>query len=126
MDTKSLSHSYQVAAEIIRVVNDAGHASVSYHRIDDEPELNSPEVIPYLEPYDTNDHQASTRETLREEPFNIHSTLGVKRTPIEWEEIHRIKILDPDGWRLDDKSFTEPITEAEFYDRAAISTICKT
>ena len=45
------------------------------------------------------------------------------RTPVEWEAITHIRIMDPDGWRADGKDYTEPITRAEFIQRAAVSTV---
>ena len=52
---------------------------------------------------------------------------GELKTPMEWEQIFRITVYDPDGWRpgcfLGEKSFTEPITAEEFNQRAMQSTI---
>lgn len=43
--------------------------------------------------------------------------------PIEWAQLKRLVILDPDGWRLDGKALNEPIDEEEFDLRAGRSTI---
>jgi len=47
----------------------------------------------------------------------------IKLMPYEWQECKGIIILDPDGWRVDNKSQFEPITKEEFDKRAAMSTI---
>lgn len=45
------------------------------------------------------------------------------RTPGEWQCRKGIRILDPDGWRgRDGRPWSDPITEAEFDQRAAPST----
>lgn len=41
----------------------------------------------------------------------------------EWASIHRVEILDPDGWREDGLPFDAPITEWEFQRRLTVSTI---
>lgn len=47
----------------------------------------------------------------------------VKRTPSEWEEIDKIKILDPDGWRKEDApSWDTPISYSEWRQRMSVST----
>jgi hypothetical protein len=43
-----------------------------------------------------------------------------KLKPSIWADANGILILDLDGWR--NKSFNEPITEEEFFERAAEST----
>ena len=45
------------------------------------------------------------------------------RLPEAWVEFEGIEILDPDGWREDGKSYDEPISHAEFLERAYRSTI---
>jgi hypothetical protein len=46
-----------------------------------------------------------------------------KRTPEQWCAEYGIRILDPDGWRSKDApDWTEPLTLAEFYDRAVQCT----
>lgn len=46
------------------------------------------------------------------------------RTPKEWGELYGVDILDPDGWRsADAPPWTEPITLADFYDRARRCTV---
>lgn len=47
---------------------------------------------------------------------------GDMRPPQEWCWIQGVTILDPDGWRWDGKDWDEPITEAEFTERASRST----
>uniref|UniRef100_A0A6M3JVU2 Uncharacterized protein n=1 Tax=viral metagenome TaxID=1070528 RepID=A0A6M3JVU2_9ZZZZ len=44
--------------------------------------------------------------------------------PNEWAKEENIKILDPDGWRNDNKDFNEPITYDEYLQRMVRSTIC--
>lgn len=44
-------------------------------------------------------------------------------TPTQWQRRKRVFVIDPDGWRKDDKSWDDPITEAEFDRRAAASTV---
>lgn len=46
------------------------------------------------------------------------------KTPDEWAAEHDVLILDPDGWRRDGKPWDEPLTEEDFLDRMAQSTIC--
>jgi hypothetical protein len=48
-----------------------------------------------------------------------------KRTPAEWEKIKDIKVLDADGWRVDQKNWDDPISEKEWDRRIYISTISK-
>lgn len=47
----------------------------------------------------------------------------VKHLPTTWCKILGIKILDPDGWREDNKSWKAPLTEAEFRVRMNKSTL---
>jgi hypothetical protein len=54
---------------------------------------------------------------------NHERIFGKKLTPEEWCKLKDIKIIDPDGWRVDNTSFTKPITESEFYKRLNTSTI---
>jgi hypothetical protein len=44
------------------------------------------------------------------------------RTPAEWEVIDGIRVIDPDGWRVDGKSFDEPISWDEWQRRVGPST----
>lgn len=44
------------------------------------------------------------------------------KTPEEWCELLGVRILDPDGWRQDSKSLTDPITRQEFESRLVTST----
>jgi hypothetical protein len=44
-------------------------------------------------------------------------------TPYEWELVTGIQVLDPDGWRVDGKSWLEPVSLAEFSRRVMTSTI---
>lgn len=49
---------------------------------------------------------------------------GGFRTPVEWSAQHALKVVDPDGWRKDDgRTWHDPISEDEFRQRAAESTI---
>ena len=47
------------------------------------------------------------------------------KTPEDWMELNHPnqKIMDPDGWRGNDKSFADVITEEEFERRLAECTI---
>lgn len=45
------------------------------------------------------------------------------RTPDEWADEYHVRIMDPDGWRLDGKNFKTPITENEFLWRVSESTV---
>lgn len=66
-------------------------------------------------------------------PANVHSQIRIELTnlvtwerckkPSEWEKLTEITILDPDGWREDNKSFEEPIEEEEFMRRMWNSTV---
>lgn len=48
----------------------------------------------------------------------------IKRTPEEWCAQYGVDIIDPDGWRSKDApAWDEPITLADFYDRAIRCTI---
>lgn len=47
----------------------------------------------------------------------------VKRFPAEWERMDNIVVLDPDGWRHDNKLWCEPITRNEWIRRKNMSTI---
>ncbi|PTR30603.1 hypothetical protein C8K36_102455 [Rhodococcus sp. OK519] len=44
------------------------------------------------------------------------------KTPTEWCTEKSIHILDPDGWRYDNKPWDEPLTEDDFLHRAGMST----
>ncbi len=48
---------------------------------------------------------------------------NAKKIPTEWEKITGIRILDPDGWRQDNKDWWEPIDEEEWEKRMMQSTI---
>ena len=43
-------------------------------------------------------------------------------TPTEWQIITGITIYDPDGWRMDGKSFDIPIDQQEWERRMIFST----
>lgn len=45
------------------------------------------------------------------------------RTPSEWEQRFRIRVLDPDGWRSDGKPWDAPISRSEWEHRILRSTI---
>lgn len=47
----------------------------------------------------------------------------MKYHPQVWALRRGYVIMDPDGWRVDDKSFDEPVTEEEFNQRVGVSTI---
>lgn len=46
----------------------------------------------------------------------------IKRTPEEWQKIKNLVVLDPDGWRHDNKDFNDPLTEEEWTYRQQRST----
>jgi len=51
----------------------------------------------------------------------------IKRTPAEWEQITKIKVMDPWGWlfpqgQLKPKVFHKRISRREFYRRARVSS----
>ncbi len=50
---------------------------------------------------------------------------AVLRTPKEWQVLTGITIMDPDGWRgiNSSRSFDDPISEEEWNQRMAVSTI---
>lgn len=50
-------------------------------------------------------------------------TIEALKPPREWAHEKGMWIRSPDGWRVDDKSFDEPITEREFRRRASMSTV---
>lgn len=43
--------------------------------------------------------------------------------PDGWAAVFNLTVMDPDGWRVDGKSWEEPITEHEFRTRVMSSTI---
>lgn len=47
----------------------------------------------------------------------------VLHTPDEWCQILDAEILDPDGWRHDNKDWNDPITKEEFRERHAMCTV---
>lgn len=47
----------------------------------------------------------------------------ILKKPEEWGKILGWRVLDPDGWRKDDKPWEEPITENEYMERLFWSTI---
>jgi len=46
-----------------------------------------------------------------------------RHLPRTWCNIKEIRIIDPDGWREDKKSWNSPLTENEFMSRAYKSTV---
>ena len=51
-----------------------------------------------------------------------HTCEEVKHLPVTWCKLMKVKILDPDGWREDNKSWEAPLTRVDFLARAAKST----
>lgn len=47
----------------------------------------------------------------------------ILKPPVEWEKSTGIKVLDPDGWREDEKSYADPIDLPEFLRRCGPSTV---
>lgn len=45
------------------------------------------------------------------------------KTPTEWEKFTGITIMDPDGWRRDNKPWDDPISQREWEMRMMDSTI---
>jgi hypothetical protein len=61
---------------------------------------------------------------ITDEPVRIGAS-PMKRRPEDWCRIHKVVILDPDGWRgVDSPSWDTPIDEDEFLERMSVSTIC--
>lgn len=48
---------------------------------------------------------------------------SILRTPADWSELTGIKVLDPEGWRVDGLPYDELITRREFIARAWVSTV---
>lgn len=70
------------------------------------------------------DFLESVKPVERRERIAKAPEQAVKRTPEEWCEQYGVDILDPDGWRgKNDPPWTEPITLADFYDRALHCTV---
>ena len=44
------------------------------------------------------------------------------KTPEQWSLELKVRVLDPDGWKRDGKSFQEPISLTEFERRLIYST----
>lgn len=66
------------------------------------------------------------RDKYRKRSQELQAELERKKkllTPDEWAEIYCIRILDPDGWRIDHKDYNEPISREEFDRRMGTSTI---
>lgn len=49
-------------------------------------------------------------------------TALIRRTADEWCALKGVYVHDPDGWRRDGCPWDRPLTEAEFDERAAMST----
>lgn len=47
---------------------------------------------------------------------------AIRRTAWDWLALHKVHILDPDGWR-DGVDFDTPITLENFIERVSLSTI---
>ena len=43
-------------------------------------------------------------------------------TPDEWCKQFSVTVHGPDGWRRDGRPWSDPITEAEFWERVAVSS----
>ena len=54
------------------------------------------------------------------ENYNLEDNL---KTGYEWAEIKGVRVIDPDGWRNDDKTMADEITKKEFNQRLLYSTI---
>jgi hypothetical protein len=46
-----------------------------------------------------------------------------KYTPDKWGRVTGVQVWDPDGWRVDGKSFDEAVTFDEYMRRAVTSTV---
>jgi hypothetical protein len=47
---------------------------------------------------------------------------SIRHRPATWMKMTGIFVLDPDGWRVDNKSFNAPLTEEEWTKRQQRST----
>ena len=47
----------------------------------------------------------------------------IKHRPETWQKLTGITVLDPDGWRRDNKSWNTPLTEKQWNERMCISTV---
>jgi len=48
-----------------------------------------------------------------------------RKTPEQWLQTKRfegVRVLDPDGWRMDQTSWEKPLSRHEFYARLMLST----
>lgn len=77
----------------------------------------------FIDVHDLLDVLAGHEKELEEACRLREALRAVKLPPSEWEKIKAIKILDPDGWRVDCKGYDEPITGDEWDQRMASSTI---
>lgn len=69
------------------------------------------------------DFLESVKPVVRRERV-VSGKAPAKRTPEKWCEQYGVDIVDPDGWRhTDAPAWDEPITLADFYDRAKQCTI---
>lgn len=55
-----------------------------------------------------------------------HETKHTKRTPVEWKNIDNVLIVNPDGWRNEDRDWNEPITRKEWERLSKQSTQMRT
>ena len=62
-------------------------------------------------------------ELTREYCLDIIFEKDKLKTPDEWCKFHDLRIMDPDGWREDNKSWSDLITDKEFQKRAMASTV---
>lgn len=46
----------------------------------------------------------------------------IRHRPLTWAKIYDLTVYDIDGWRHDNKSFSAPIDEREWYNRMIVST----
>lgn len=54
---------------------------------------------------------------------SVHPDGPELATPDEWCRRHDVTVFGPDGWRRDSKPWADPITEVEFWDRIAWSSV---
>lgn len=60
---------------------------------------------------------------LTDRAARLTATTEDRKTADEWCQLLGVKIIDSDGWRETGTAWNTPITEAEFHQRAARSTV---